>query len=169
MFFLFVQKNILPMFVIIVFLLKMMFLFLICLLLWLLYVIQFGVYPAVSGLFQRTSFVENNDIAWIHCEPVWYWLVYIFCIGGWGIIFDVNENQLAFLEGYPMLLFKSNVSAWKLTVFQLDITSKFKQWFLNIFILFTNPSARAGYDTRSIFKRSLTGLNSDFPSPRLVA
>ena len=25
-----------------------------------------------------------------------------------------------------------------------------------------NPSARAGYDTRSIFKRSLTGLNSDF-------
>ena len=28
-------------------------------------------------------------------------------------------------------------------------------------ILFTNPSARAG-DTRSIFKRSLTGLNSGF-------
>ena len=24
------------------------------------------------------------------------------------------------------------------------------------------PSARAGYDTRSIFKRSLTGLNSKF-------
>ena len=29
-------------------------------------------------------------------------------------------------------------------------------------ILLTNPSARAGYDTRSIFKRSLTGLNSEF-------
>ena len=29
-------------------------------------------------------------------------------------------------------------------------------------IIFTNPSARAGYDTRSIFKRSLTGLNSEF-------
>ena len=25
-----------------------------------------------------------------------------------------------------------------------------------------NPSSRAGYDTRSIFKRSLTGLNSEF-------
>ena len=25
-----------------------------------------------------------------------------------------------------------------------------------------NPSVRAGYDTRSIFKRSLTGLNSEF-------
>ena len=29
-------------------------------------------------------------------------------------------------------------------------------------IIFTNPSARAGYDTRSIFKWSLTGLNSEF-------
>ena len=30
-----------------------------------------------------------------------------------------------------------------------------------IIFIFTNPSARAGYDTRSIFKRSLTGLNSE--------
>ena len=29
-------------------------------------------------------------------------------------------------------------------------------------ILFTNPSTQAGYDTRSIFKRSLTGFNSEF-------
>ena len=29
-------------------------------------------------------------------------------------------------------------------------------------ILFTNPSARAGYDSRSIFKQSLTALNSEF-------
>ena len=29
-------------------------------------------------------------------------------------------------------------------------------------VLFTNPSARTGYDTRSIFKRSLTGLNTEF-------
>ena len=32
----------------------------------------------------------------------------------------------------------------------------------NHLTIFTNPSARAGYDTRSIFKRSLTGLNSEF-------
>ena len=31
-----------------------------------------------------------------------------------------------------------------------------------VFVIFTNPSARAGYDTRSIFKRSLTGLHSEF-------
>ena len=28
--------------------------------------------------------------------------------------------------------------------------------------IFTNPSARTGYDTRTIFKQSLTGLNSEF-------
>ena len=40
----------------------------------------------------------------------------------------------------------------------------------DILVLFTNPSARAGYDTRSIFKRSLTGFwIQSFPSPRLVA
>ena len=33
---------------------------------------------------------------------------------------------------------------------------------ITLMVLFTNPSARAGYDTRSIFKRSLTGLNSEF-------
>ena len=33
---------------------------------------------------------------------------------------------------------------------------------LKSMILFTNPSAQAGYDTRSIFKRSSTGLNSEF-------
>ena len=35
------------------------------------------------------------------------------------------------------------------------------QLIISLFI-FTNPSARAGYNTRSIFKRSLTGLNSEF-------
>ena len=28
--------------------------------------------------------------------------------------------------------------------------------------IFTNPSARAGYDTRLVSKRSLAGLNSEF-------
>ena len=41
--------------------------------------------------------------------------------------------------------------------------------YLIVIIIFTKPSARAGYETRSIFKRSLTGLNQSFPSPRLIA
>ena len=34
----------------------------------------------------------------------------------------------------------------------------------NLFLIYlsTNPSAQTGYDTRSIFKRGLTGLNSEF-------
>ena len=32
---------------------------------------------------------------------------------------------------------------------------------LRLMVLFTNPSARAEYDTRSIFQQSLTGLNSE--------
>ena len=32
----------------------------------------------------------------------------------------------------------------------------------NNLTIFTNPSAQAGYDTRSIFEQSLTGLNSEF-------
>ena len=33
---------------------------------------------------------------------------------------------------------------------------------MRVLVIFTNPSARAGYHTRSILKRSLTGLNSEF-------
>ena len=31
-----------------------------------------------------------------------------------------------------------------------------------VLIIFTDPSAQVVYDTRSVFKRSLTGLNSEF-------
>ena len=41
---------------------------------------------------------------------------------------------------------------WELSILGLIII---------IIIIITNPSARAGYDTRSIFKRSLTDLNSE--------
>ena len=36
------------------------------------------------------------------------------------------------------------------------------KWQALLYMLFTNPSARAGYDTRSILKQSLTGFNSEF-------
>ena len=52
-----------------------------------------------------------------------------------------------------------------------DVSLKtfWKQWTIGMggergsgISIFTNPSARAGYDTRSSFKRSLAGLNSEF-------
>ena len=44
-------------------------------------------------------------------------------------------------------------------IWEFDTVMKSNIFFV---ILFTNSSARAGYDTRSIFKQSLTGLNSEF-------
>ena len=44
----------------------------------------------------------------------------------------------------------------KTDIFRYHIVSN------SIVFIFTNPSARAGYDTRSIFKRSLTGFNLEF-------
>ena len=43
--------------------------------------------------------------------------------------------------------------------------SRTSWWWWYIYIMLSylpKPSARAGYDTRSIFKRSLTGLNSEY-------
>ena len=59
------------------------------------------------------------------------------------------------------LLYLFNGTSFSYGLFNIEI------WFICkclivIIILFTNPSARAGYDTRSIFKRSLTGLSSEF-------
>ena len=48
---------------------------------------------------------------------------------------------------------------------EIQFCQEFELKLLSLFpkmIIFTNPSARAGYDTRSIFKRTLTGLNSEF-------
>ena len=42
------------------------------------------------------------------------------------------------------------------------LSDSFVSHIIIIIIIFTNPSARTGYDTRSIFKWSLTGLNSEF-------
>ena len=44
----------------------------------------------------------------------------------------------------------------------LDNHTRQNRYYLVYLYIFTNPSARVGYDTRSIFKRSLTGLNSEF-------
>ena len=54
-----------------------------------------------------------------------------------------------------------------------EVTSTYSRFTKNWIIqdldhLVFATSARAGYDTWSIFKRSLTGLNSEFFSPRIV-
>ena len=48
------------------------------------------------------------------------------------------------------------------------LLNKFMNLPIGLLVLFTNPSARAGYDTRSVFKRSLTGLNSEIMLQNLM-
>ena len=60
-------------------------------------------------------------------------------------------NCLIGLVWFLCLIFLS-LSLYIYIYITLDMTLN------NLMVLFTNPSARAGYDTRSIFKRSLTGF-----------
>ena len=64
-------------------------------------------------------------------------------------------NTLCFLYLFCFHVLKYWVNQISLTVFISLLHSK-----TNTYL--PNPSARAGYDTRSIFKRSLIGLNSKF-------
>ena len=74
-----------------------------------------------------------------------------------------NTTRCSKLEKWCVIKFfviekcKPSEISWK--VFDMYREEYFDK---TILIIFTNLSARAGYDTRSIFKRSLTGLNSDF-------
>ena len=54
---------------------------------------------------------------------------------------------------------------WRERVTERESQGNLCQQYMIIYIyiyIFTNPSARAGYDTRSIFKQSLTCLNPEF-------
>ena len=57
------------------------------------------------------------------------------------------------------LLYGSNRTVWPFNCVQ---TNNWYQIELLVLPYLPNLSARAGYDTRSIFKRSLTGFNSEF-------
>ena len=103
------------------------------------------------------------------------WLVYFYSIFviRWGLSDDVFVFwSFKIGEQFVGLFFTWTVSLYVLFVFiwlnfwdeafMCNILCVIFRTVVFIFIIFTNPSARAGYDTRSIFKRSLTGLNSEF-------
>ena len=83
----------------------------------------------------------------------------ICCPKGEGVVDDcpVTIFFKKFHSGYKNL----NDKAWSGRPKTMDFEATFQARKSNL-VLFTNPSARVGYDTRSIFKRSLTGLNSEF-------
>ena len=105
-----------------------------------------------------SSYVRIRDVALTTCQRRW-------TIGrsgkrGSGIsVMAARHDDDGDDEIYSKsFVFDRNV--WKEK--KKTLTKQHKQLIYEHIVLFTNPSARAGYDTRSIFKRSLTGLNSEF-------
>ena len=66
----------------------------------------------------------------------------------------VLEIRLPSVSSYSSQMFAGHASSSSKAAFE---AAQLRQLYI-----FTNPSARAGYDTRSIFKQSFTGLNSEF-------
>ena len=66
----------------------------------------------------------------------------------------INSNEI-FLSN--LIFFSLNYNCFN----AVELT-RMPGMYIYTYIIFTNPSARAGCDTRSIFKRSLAGLNSEF-------
>ena len=73
---------------------------------------------------------------------------------------SLSESPQVSRTHLSILAVLNNAVIWM--VFTRLPTSNSSSPFSNPLAIFTNPSARAGYDTRSIFKRSLTGFNSEF-------
>ena len=99
----------------------------------------------LKGLFgdRDLSKIPNHQLFRLKEKTLRYRFTIQHCLGKLHRSFDaISHNPAAILQTLPSV-FPAEPS-------QSDIT------------IFTNPSARAGYDTRSIFKRSLTGLNSEF-------
>ena len=75
----------------------------------------------------------------------------------WIQSFTIRKNNNCYIV---LLLYFQNYVIQMLVLMSCTFPRPEFVWFS--FIIFTNPSARAGYDTRSIFKRSLTGFNSEY-------
>ena len=105
--------------------------------------ISFKIYPMSSYMFQ--IFIWVSKVRMILLERKWTIRRRKYPDALDKHVFQVMKHIL-----------NSNIKLWSEWIVPLAISEN-QPW-----VLFTNPSARAGYDTRSIFKRSLTGLNSEF-------
>ena len=107
------------------------------------------VWPAIHMHYKQNHLFEQSRPSNILCDGRAFFCVYIFS-SGTVVFFSVHCRLLAF--------FKVSKSERNNGLYSARQTHGV--W-VSIYI-FTNHSAWAEYDTRSIFKRSLTGLNSEF-------
>ena len=94
-------------------------------------------------VFEKTPFVDPK---WKTTKHYVILQAPNFLISLLDVLLSKTNDVIAWLEVFNQILHLYGLLGW------------------NIFnsYVFTNPSTRAGCDTRSIFKQSLTGLNSEF-------
>ena len=101
---------------------------------------------------------KNLTMAWIN-----YKKAYDIVLQSWIIkclkMYKISDEVINFI-GKTMQTWRVDLTASGKSLAQVKIQRGIFQG--DALYIFTNTSARAGYDTRSIFKRSLTSLNSEF-------
>ena len=107
--------------------------------------------PQVSRTLLSILAVPNNAVVWMvsTCPPT-------------SKTSSSFNNSLVIVQKAPIRIGIIVTFMFHCFFFNLVAMSSFILWSAVNHIIFTNPSARAGNETRSIYKRSLTGLNSEF-------
>ena len=137
-----------------------------------------GYDPKLGDLFNLRGYFNTHFNKFLHVFVMfrifsylllWY-ILWVFShhrklIFRWSLTYckfpHVSRTLLSFLGDLI------NAVVWRVSMFlfrTLPVTflSLWEPFPVHQLPIFTNPSARAGYDKRSIFKGSLTGLNSEF-------
>ena len=114
-----------------------------------------------------TRCLKTNNQKWIVISDISIWLI----LNGMSTLLRLRYAKSRENSSFFVYLFLKSFFSHKYSYLMLftnpfalagyDTRSIFKRRQIYL-ILFTNTSALAGYDTRSIFKRSLTGFNSEF-------
>ena len=140
--------------------------------------IKIRLFNVISGTFVGWGSLPSSEKQSVYCtaQPTGQPSIYVYIYKGWRsekckkirwiffliILFILTLNDWRFIRILLYVLSFNNSTL----IFSEDFTYIYiyiyTNHFLCLIIIFTNPSARAGYHTRSIFKRSLTGLNSEF-------
>ena len=114
----------------------------------------------IAWSWRSSQNLSKTEIVWTadygDCVVVWHWYCPLQISGnkpGYHCVSLLNVMHVHWLKMWTF-------ASWQYSATCCQYDSIEVNW-PGIYI-FTNPSTRAGYDTRSIFKRSLTSLNSEF-------
>ena len=119
----------------------------------------------IDGVLNETW---THSCSQFECFSIWLWVLYrgyppffLECVYlsllYASLIFDMFLLNFTIRFFFCFKICKSPKKILKQTTC-INFEAAYWSIFFFSMLLFTNPSARAGYDTRSIFKRSLTGF-----------